>query len=585
MRNTEGREGSGKEIRTARLNEAFQYIDDRFLDLVEQERRSGHKPGNRQGKGTSGTGKEPGSRRHTWAVLGAAAACFLVLLVLPVGVIAKDWLGLRSLLLSRMGVVQESREEMLAGYLESPGVQAAALWQAVLHNQDASGSNGKEEVGTKNAGTGNPGEGNPGKDTESFWPNAWTVYGVSDRELGEKLNGIAARYGLLLHEEKSVITLEELEQAVGGRFFGGIQPGKGTEDCILYEDGSFAFTGETALEGYGTVEFWFCRAGKRFLPENLPFADSDGDYICKLYENAGGESVLLVWNDQSALVLAEYTTWYVTLEMKPVPGHSPEAGLQELADRMDFTNIKYGTMPGVQGYVELPGEVSIGVSGYGDSPEAKALAEWKEFLDSYDVDGKILEQASCIFYAEGRNDWYQYNVYSYEMGEKLDEIARKYGLKLHTDVEILEPEEIERQAGGSFLSEDCISYWGYMYEDGSFHMDGAAMVVPGQLTNFQLGRAVKGTLDEVALNVGRLEDYQEWQYLTEGGEWVLLVLGPYKAMVFGDFEECFVSVNVLSGSVDGITRENLQELAEKIRFQVLCKVQVPDLGQAGENMY
>ncbi len=106
-------------------------------------------------------------------------------------------------------------------------------------------------------------------------------------------------------------------------------------------------------------------------------------------------------------------------------------------------------------------------------------------------------------------------------------------------------------------------------------MDGAAMVVPGQLTDFQLRRAVKGTLDEVALNVGRLEDYQEWQYLTEGGEWVLLVLGPYKAMVFGNFEECFVSVNVLSGTVDGITQENLQ----KIRFRVLRKIQVPDLGQ------
>ncbi len=579
MRNREGWDDSGKDLRTARLNEAFQYIDDRFLDLVEQERRSGHKPGNRQGKRTSGTGKEPGSRRHTWAVLGAAAACFLVLLVLPAGVIAKDWLGLRSLLLPGMSGGQERGEEILAGYLESPGVQAAAQWNALLQEQDASCSNGKEEVGTKNAGTGNPGAGDPGDSTESFWPSAWTVYGVSDRELGEKLNDIAVRYGLLLHEGKSVITLEELEQIIGGRFLGGIQPGKGTEECILYEDGSFAFTGETALKGYGTVEFWFCRAGKRFLQENLPLAGSDGNYACKLYENAGGEPVLLVWNDQSALVLAEYTTWYVAVEMEPVPGHSPEAGLRELADRMDFTNIKYGAIPGVQGYVELPGEVEIGVSGYGDSPEAKALAEWQEFLDGYDVDGRVLEQAPCIFYAEGRNDWYQYNVYSYEMGEKLDEIARKYGLKLHTDMGIMEPEEMERQVGGSFLSEDCISYWGYMYEDGSFHMDGAAMVVPGQLTDFQLRRAVKGTLDEVALNVGRLEDYQEWQYLTEGGEWVLLVLGPYKAMVFGNFEECFVSVNVLSGTVDGITQENLQELAEKIRFRVLRKIQVPDLGQ------
>ncbi len=47
-----------------------------------------------------------------------------------------------------------------------------------------------------------------------------------------------------------------------------------------------------------------------------------------------------------------------------------------------------------------------------------------------------------------------YDFYSYEMGEKLDEIADKYSLKLHTDIEDVASEE-----------------WGYMISDiNAFHI-------------------------------------------------------------------------------------------------------------------
>ncbi len=68
----------------------------------------------------------------------------------------------------------------------------------------------------------------------------------------------------------------------------------------------------------------------------------------------------------------------------------------------------------------------ISLSGYQESPEAKALAEWKAFLENYDTDHKILDAiGNDIFMAEGRADWFLYYVYSYEMGEKLDPTSER----------------------------------------------------------------------------------------------------------------------------------------------------------------
>lgn len=216
----------------------------------------------------------------------------------------------------------------------------------------------------------------------------------------------------------------------------------------------------------------------------------------------------------------------------------------------------------------------ISLSGYQESPEAKALAEWEAFLETYDTDHQILDEiGNDIFVAEGREDWFLYYVYSYEMGEKLDEIAAKYELKLHTQLDVVDSKELEYRVG-CFLTGSC---GGYIYEDGSFAYDGEAELEAGKITSFQFRRVVRGTFDEVVLNIGQVESYQEWQYVTTGGEQVLLALGTDKALIFGDFEECFITVNVLSGRDEGMTEEQLQKLADKIDFSALQDVKVPDM--------
>lgn len=215
---------------------------------------------------------------------------------------------------------------------------------------------------------------------------------------------------------------------------------------------------------------------------------------------------------------------------------------------------------------------AIALSGYQGSPEVEALTEWNEFLAHYDTDHKIEDAlGNGIFMAEGREDWLQYRVYSMEMGEKLDEIAKKYGLKLHTGIDIVEPDELEGRVGGDFLAEDCIGYTGYIYEDGSFQFDGDVELKGCGITGFQFRRVVKGTFDEVALNIGQVEDYTEWQYVSACGEPVLLELGPGKALIFLDCDNCFIAVNVLAGSNEGMTKQDLQDLADKVDFKILTE--------------
>lgn len=215
---------------------------------------------------------------------------------------------------------------------------------------------------------------------------------------------------------------------------------------------------------------------------------------------------------------------------------------------------------------------AISLSGYRGSPEAQALKEWEEFQQHYDID-----IGNDVFAAEEREDWSQYAVYSQEMGEKLDEIAAKYGLRLHREMNVVSAEELEYRVGGVFLAEDCTKYWGYIYENGAFHCEADVEIEGCGVVEFQFGRSVKGTLDDVVLYIEEVDGYTEWQYETSCGEAVLLASDPVKSLIFADFEDCFIAVNVLCGSSSGMTEENLQKLADKIDFTMLKEVRTPEM--------
>lgn len=222
-----------------------------------------------------------------------------------------------------------------------------------------------------------------------------------------------------------------------------------------------------------------------------------------------------------------------------------------------------------------PERVTLTLSGYMDTPESQALAEWKAFLDGYDGDHAILNAVGNTIQEELR-PYLCYSVYTQEMADELERIAAKYGLKLHTQTydlfaypELLEPCE-------GYLGENQGSAL-YMYEDGSFHVDGNAYAEGFGIVGYQLSRYVRGSLHDISLTLSNIDSYQEWAYQAACCVPVLLALGDGRALILADLEDSFVNVLCLAGENDGLTRAQLEALADSFDFSKLDPVTAPGL--------
>jgi len=227
----------------------------------------------------------------------------------------------------------------------------------------------------------------------------------------------------------------------------------------------------------------------------------------------------------------------------------------------------------------VPGQTqqvdSISLSGFMDSPESKALAEWQDFLAGYDRDHAILDRVGN--YLDPMLDKYLcYYVYTQDMADKLEEIAAKYGLNLHTrQIDLsAHPEALGTLAGFGRGSE---TYWTYLYEDGGCHFDGCANVEGWGLVDVQFQRSVKGTFNEVILTIEDVSAYQEWTYQTACGLEVLLAISPGRSLIVADLPDSFVVFNVLIGSDGEMTRARLEGVADCYDLTLLTPVEVPAL--------
>jgi len=257
-------------------------------------------------------------------------------------------------------------------------------------------------------------------------------------------------------------------------------------------------------------------------------------------------------------------------------------GLRDaLLPRKGSVNVVDGDGVVIPGETELTDFISL--SGYMDSPESQALAEWQEFLEGYDQDGAILSEVGNG--PTGLEERYgQYLVYSREMADKLDEIVEKYGLRLHSAIEVISPEAWPL-AAGEFTKENHYKYSGYIYEDGTFRCDGEAWLDGYGKIDYQFSRSVRGCFNEVTLNAGDVTDFREWGYQTEDGTTVTLGLGSKsRSLILTDLGDSFVLVNVLAGeqaddifSSGAIGQAELEALADSFVYTALTPVKTPDL--------
>ena len=205
---------------------------------------------------------------------------------------------------------------------------------------------------------------------------------------------------------------------------------------------------------------------------------------------------------------------------------------------------------------------AISLQGYCDTPEFMASKEWHEFESRYDTDWKILDEVG-----NGPTEWDEkygaYGVYSQEMADKVDEIAEKYDLTLHnSNPDSVTEKDLEERFGK--IMDDAL-LGGYCYSDGTFEVDGECNDF-----FFQLGRVMKGTFDNVYLNIGNSDSYEQWTYTTAGGFDVTLCLSNDKALIIADLDDSFVTVNVLlKFHSSDMSKEQLEDLADHIHFENL----------------
>ncbi len=226
----------------------------------------------------------------------------------------------------------------------------------------------------------------------------------------------------------------------------------------------------------------------------------------------------------------------------------------------------------------------ITLGGLTGSPEYSACREWTAFLDGYDTDGAILSEIGNGFAGLGEYELV-YNCYTQDMADKVDEICGKYELSMLKGLTIVDDyAALCRQTNiGDFCAgaEEDVR-WDFsganLYDDGSFAMDGR-VIWKGpadskslRVADYQFGRSMKGSFNPFTLNVGAIEEYHEWEYVSASGQTVLLANSSLKALIIAERDHSFIVVNVLGDLFSDtleMSDEMLEELADLFDFSVI----------------
>jgi len=232
---------------------------------------------------------------------------------------------------------------------------------------------------------------------------------------------------------------------------------------------------------------------------------------------------------------------------------------------------------------EPPKSHMISLQGYSDTNEFKASKEWYEFEEGYDKDWKICDAYDKQCKKTGKDPFEEkypgYGIYSQEMADKVEELLKKYNLKLRgkfveghsnpedpTDTTIREKELIDMFGD---IWDDKIHGAGYCYENGTFSLDADCDKV-----SFQIRRVIKGTLDTVYLNVGDISQYKQWTYKTKCGVEVSIALQDRNGVVLANTPKGFVAINLCSNEDENgkpitYTKEQIEEFLDHINFDKL----------------
>ena len=229
----------------------------------------------------------------------------------------------------------------------------------------------------------------------------------------------------------------------------------------------------------------------------------------------------------------------------------------------------------------------VSLGGVVGSPEYQAAAEWLTFKGDY-ADKKTAEQTeqgqpyyewrdlerSFASDAETKKICRLYQVWDGTMWAKLQEIAARYGLALHTERRAIETAGDQSREHGA-------------YEDGSFHISASAIIEQERYL-YEVYLEKNGCLPCDDMTVGEAYEYEEWEYTTTRGDKVSIAVrdvstnkawAQYELLVFYSGDGAAMTVKASFGYQRGDGGDEklfAERLADSIDFSALAGADTPE---------
>ena len=228
------------------------------------------------------------------------------------------------------------------------------------------------------------------------------------------------------------------------------------------------------------------------------------------------------------------------------------------------------------GFGETGVSNSISLQGFVGTPNYQAAKEWNDYLSICDPG-----DPDVIPGYESSREYMAYLCYTPDMEAKIDEICDKYALQVLGPTYLTDnPMRMFTDLGINNIIADgtvaLVDFHGgaYYYRDGTFQLPGITTLTwegnpwPYPVT-YDYRCVMKTAFDGVCLNVGDLNQYDEWTYTVKDGTEVLLALSEEKALIIADLPTHFVTVNILKpndGLQASMDRSALEAIADTFRF-------------------
>lgn len=198
-----------------------------------------------------------------------------------------------------------------------------------------------------------------------------------------------------------------------------------------------------------------------------------------------------------------------------------------------------------------PEAAVISLVGGPETPDYTAAEEWEAFKAEYLKSGKVDPDSLKTGYATAGDArragaYFFYGCQDVTMIETLQDIADRYGLKLHTERTSAQRLQTLLDAGIGNIFPAGEEYVGYFYEDGSYKMES----IGNADESASATRTVKGTMAPYSAVISDVDTYVEEEYTTACGVAVQLMFSEAhrRGIAMYETETSIFTLNLLSFS-------------------------------------